>query len=73
MLTMTHHGFSMLGVCSQNQYMGFGLSGRPGFTYMVGADATIAWLDNRNGMPNAVDYFITGRTQVKKVGLDLSK
>ena len=52
--------------CRQNQYMGFGLSGNPKETYMVGSDVTIAWLDNQNGQPNAVDYFINGRAQVRR-------
>ena len=52
--------------CRQNQYMGFGLSGNPAETFMVGSDVTIAWLDNQNGQPNAVDYFINGRAQVRR-------
>jgi len=28
------------------------------------SDVTIAWLDNSDGQPNAVDYFITERAQV---------
>ena len=50
--------------CRQNQYMGFGVSGDASATSMVGADVSIAWLDNRDGRPNAVDYFITERSQV---------
>ena len=46
--------------------MGFGVSGDASATFMVGADVTIAWLDNRDGQPNAVDYFITGRAQVHR-------
>ena len=46
--------------------MGFGVSGDSSATFMVGADVTIAWLDNRDGQPNAVDYFITGRAQVDR-------
>ncbi len=44
--------------------MGFGLSGRSDSTFMVGADATITWVDSTTGSPNAVDYYITGRSQV---------
>ena len=51
---------------SVNQYMAFGLSGRTDSTAMVGADATIAWVDNADGSPNAVDYYITARTQVSR-------
>ena len=46
--------------------MAFGLSGRTDSTAMVGADATIAWVDNADGSPNAVDYYITARTQVSR-------
>ena len=52
--------------CRQNQYMGFGVSGDASATFMVGADVSIAWLDNRDGRPNAVDYFITERSQVHR-------
>ena len=48
--------------------MAFGLSGRTDQTFMVGADATVAWVDNREGTPNAVDYFLTERVQVRKRG-----
>ena len=48
-----------------NQYMAFGLSGRADSTYMIGADVTVAWVDNSDGMPNAVDYYLTGRVQVR--------
>ena len=51
-------------ICSLNQYMAFGLSGSNASTAMVGADATVAWVDNADGSPNAVDYFITARVQV---------
>jgi hypothetical protein len=44
--------------------MAFGLSGRSDATFMVGADATVAWVDGSSGMPNAVDYILTGRIQV---------
>lgn len=47
-----------------NQYMAFGLSGRSDTTFMVGADATVAWVDSTTGMPNAEDYFLTQRVQV---------
>ena len=44
--------------------MGFGLSGSNGTTAMIGADVTIAWLDNNLGVPNAIDYYLTARVQV---------
>ena len=44
--------------------MGFGVSGRDDSTFMVGADATIAWVDVTTGSPNAIDYYLTGRFQV---------
>ena len=44
--------------------MGFGLSGRNDSTFMVGADATIAWVDNSDGSVSAVDYYLSGRFQV---------
>ncbi len=50
--------------CSTIQYMGFGLSGSNSSTFMVGADATIAWVDNLEGTPNAEDYHLSGRFQV---------
>ena len=49
---------------SVNLYMGFGLSGSPTETFMIGADATIAWVDGRTTSPNAVDYYLTSRAQV---------
>ena len=51
-----------------NQYMAFGLSGSSSFTFMVGADATVTWVDSAMGMPNAVDYFLTERVQVLRQG-----
>ncbi len=45
--------------------MAFGLSGRTTGTFMIGADATVAWVDNREGTPNAVDYFLTQRVQCR--------
>ena len=45
--------------------MAFGLSGLTTSTFMVGADATVAWVDNREGTPNAVDYFLTSRVQCR--------
>ena len=50
---------------SLNQYMAFGLSGRTTETFMIGADVTVAWVDNSNGTPNAVDYFLTQRVQCR--------
>lgn len=47
--------------------MGFGLSGNSNRTNMVGADATIAWVDNADGTPNAKDYYLTERTQVSYI------
>ena len=43
--------------------MGFGLSGSTTSTQMIGADATIAWIDAVDG-PQAVDYYISAYTQV---------
>ena len=45
--------------------MGFGLSGNPTVTNMIGADATIVWVDNTDGSVNAVDYHLNARTQVR--------
>ncbi len=47
--------------------MGFGLSGSNSSTFMVGADATIAWVDNLEGTPNAEDYHLSGRFQVQYI------
>ncbi len=44
-------------------YMGFGVSGSSSSTRMLGADATIAWVDIDDG-PQAVDYHLSGLTQV---------
>ena len=46
------------------QYLGFGLSGSTTSTLMLGADATIAWVDG-NGMAQARDYFLSGYVQVR--------
>ena len=43
--------------------MGFGLSGNPNRTQMVGADAVIAYVDNNQGA-FAIDYSLTAQTQV---------
>ena len=59
----------LLLIFSVNQYMAFGLSGRSDSTFMVGADATIAWVDSDTGSPNAEDYYITGQFQVGAVHL----
>lgn len=50
---------------SVDQYMAFGLSGRTTDTFMIGADVTVTWVDNREGMPNAVDYYLTQRVQCR--------
>ena len=44
--------------------MGFGFSGNLTRTWMVNADAVIAWVDVATGAPNAVDYYLTSRTPV---------
>jgi hypothetical protein len=49
--------------CSTPQYLGFGLSGSDTQTLMLGADATIAWVDE-NGMAQAQDYFLENYVQV---------
>ena len=46
-----------------NEYMGFGLSRNTTATVMLGADATIAWVDTNLG-PRAVDYYLSGYVQV---------
>ena len=46
-----------------NEYMGFGLSGATDRTSMLGADATIAYVDDDTG-PTAVDYHLSGYVQV---------
>ena len=53
-------------VFSLSQYMAFGLSGRDSFTFMEGADVTVAWVDNSQG-PMAQDYHlrVDERTQVR--------
>ena len=43
--------------------MGFGLSGATDRTSMLGADATIAYVDDDTG-PTAVDYYLSGYVQV---------
>lgn len=45
---------------------GFGLSGSDRQTLMLGADATIAWVDD-NGMAQAQDYFLGNYVQVKHI------
>ena len=45
------------------QYLGFGLSGSTVATSMLGADATIAWVDG-NGMAQAQDCYLSGYVQV---------
>ncbi len=48
------------------QYMAFGLSGSESFTFMEGADVTVAWVDNDRGAM-AQDYHLRAgeRTQVR--------
>lgn len=48
-----------------NEYMGFGLSGLTDRTLMLGADATIAYVDDDTG-PTAVDYHLSGYVQVAR-------
>lgn len=43
--------------------MGFGLSGSDSSTLMYGADATIAWFDDKD-RPQAEDYYLSQYTQV---------
>ena len=45
--------------------MGFGLSGSTVRTDMVGADASIAWVDSAAGTPNAQDYYLSARSPVR--------
>ena len=51
---------------STTQYLGFGLSGSDTQTLMLGADATIAWVDE-NGMAQAQDYYLGNYVQVYKL------
>ena len=44
--------------------MGFGLSGSDSRTLMFGADPTITWVDSMSGQAKAVDYYLSGYTQV---------
>ena len=46
--------------------MGFGLSGSVNSTLMIGADPTIAWVDETDG-PQAVDYYLSAYTQVRMI------
>ena len=46
-----------------DQYMAFGISGSNTSTNMVGADVVVTWI-NDDG-PNAIDYYLTSRQQVK--------
>ena len=50
-------------IFSIDQYMAFGISGSNTSTFMVGADVVVTWI-NDDG-PNAVDYYLTSRQQVK--------
>ena len=43
--------------------MAFGISGSDTSTNMVGADVVVTWI-NDDG-PNAIDYYLTSRQQVK--------
>ena len=49
--------------CSTPQYLGFGVSGSDTQTLMLGADATIAWVDEK-GIAQAQDYFLGNYVQV---------
>ena len=62
----TSHSLSSLALpsSSDNQYLGFGLSGRTDQTQMFGADTTITWVDDETG-PHAEDYFLSGYFQVR--------
>ena len=46
--------------------MGFGLSGSTSSTLMFGADPTITWVGT-NSQPNAVDYHLSGYSQVELI------
>ena len=48
---------------SDNTWLGFGLSGSESATFMIGADATIVWVD-REDQPHAEDYYLSAYTQV---------
>ena len=43
---------------SDNTWLGFGLSGSDSATLMIGADATIVWVD-REDQPHAEDYYLS--------------
>ena len=49
--------------------MAFGISGSDTRTFMVGADVVVTWI-NSDG-PNAVDYYLTARQQVKLLLLEV--
>lgn len=52
--------------------MAFGLSADPTRTLMLGADATVAWID-RTGTANAQDYHLSSYIQVMSFVTDLSE
>lgn len=57
------HSISLC-LCSVNEYISFGLSGRDDFTFMDGADVVVTWVDGLTGTANAVDYLLSQRVQV---------
>ena len=43
--------------------MSFGLSGAPRRSVMIGGDVISAWLDQSTGQGNAVDYYLSDKSQ----------
>lgn len=48
---------------SDKEYMGFGLSGNPDRSQMVGGDVTVAWMDHITGQGYAEDYYLDAKSQ----------
>jgi len=46
-----------------NNYMSFGISPNKNISQMIGADATVAWVDPETGNGFAQDYFLEGKAQ----------
>eukprot|EP01130_Rhizamoeba_saxonica_P018400 TRINITY_DN9194_c0_g1_i1.p1 TRINITY_DN9194_c0_g1~~TRINITY_DN9194_c0_g1_i1.p1 ORF type:complete len:537 (-),score=166.80 TRINITY_DN9194_c0_g1_i1:52-1662(-) len=53
--------FKLEGIIEDDEWMGFGLSGKSDSTFMVGADVTIAYFDGSE--PVALDFDISSRSQ----------
>ena len=55
--------FQLCGCVDAGDYMAFGLSGSDSAVQMVGADAVVTWQDDEG--TGAVDYYLSGRAQVR--------